>query len=100
MIKNEDILKDIYSLKEEVYTSSLILEYISLKNKVNSSYYKDKINMMNYYKNCPTEGRDNSKYLEIKKELDNDPLLKNFELISYEVEDYLKEIKDLLIIGK
>lgn len=100
MIKNEDILKDIYSLKEEVFTSSLILEYLSLKNMVNSSYYKDKINKMNYYKNCPTHGESNSMYLKLKEELDNDPILKNFEITSHEVEDYLNEIKDLLVIGK
>lgn len=81
-------------------TSSLILEYISLKNMVNSAYYQDKINKMNYYKNCPSSGEDNSMYLKLKEELDNDPILKNFEIISHEVEDYLKEIKDQLIIGK
>lgn len=97
MIKNESILKDIYSIKEEVSSSSLILEYLSLKKLVNSSYYKDKINRMNYYKNCPTQGMDNSIYLELKKELDNDPLLSNYEVISNEVRDYLEEIKSQII---
>ena len=97
MIKNESILKDIYSIKEEVSSSSLILEYLSLKKLVNSSYYKDKINKMNFYKNCPTSGRDNSEFLSLKKELDNDPLLNNYELVSNEVRDYLNEIKELII---
>ncbi len=97
MIKNESILKDIYSIKEEVSSSSLILEYLSLKKLVNSSYYKDKINKMNFYKNCPTSGMDNSEYLTLKKELDNDPLLNNYEVLSNEVRDYLNEIKELII---
>ena len=97
MIKNESILKDIYSIKEEVSSSSLILEYLSLKKLVNSSYYKDKINKMNFYKNCPTMGRDNKEYLNLKKELDNDPLLSNYELVSNEVKNYLEEIKDQII---
>ena len=97
MIKNESILKDIYSIKEEVSSSSLILEYLSLKKIVNSSYYKDKINKMNFYKNCPTTGRDNKEYLSLKKELDNDPLLSNYELVSNEVKEYLEEIKDQII---
>ena len=97
MIKNESILKDIYSIKEEVSSSSLILEYLSLKKIVNSSYYKDKINKMNFYKNCPTMGRDNKEYLSLKKELDNDPLLSNYELVSHEVKNYLEEIKDQII---
>ena len=97
MIKNESILKDIYSIKEEVSSSSLILEYLSLKKIVNSSYYKDKINKMNFYKNCPSQGKDNKEYLSLKKELDNDPLLSNYELVSNEVKNYLEEIKDQII---
>ena len=97
MIKNESILKDIYSIKEEVSSSSLILEYLSLKKLVNSSYYKDKINKMNFYKNCPSMEKDNSEYLTLKKELDKDLILSNYESISYEVRDYLNEIKELII---
>ena len=42
-------------------------------------------------------GRDNKEYLSLKKELDNDPLLSNYELVSNEVKDYLEEIKDQII---
>lgn len=100
MIDNKLIEKDILDIKEYLLDSSLIKEYLNLKNIVNNEYYKNKINEMNYYKKCSKNKEDNNKYLEIKKELEEDPILNNFELIQKEVNELLNEIKDLILIGK
>ncbi len=94
---NENIKNDILSLKEEVNSSSLILEYKKLKEIINSPYYQNKVNEMNYYKTNKLE--TSSKYLELKKELENDVNINNYRILEKEVNDYLLEIKNLLVIG-
>lgn len=100
MINNELIEKDILDIKNYLLNSSLIKEYLNLKNIVNNQYYKNKINEMNFYKKCSKNINDNKEYLKIKKELEEDPILNNFESIQKEVNDLLNEIKDSIIIGK
>lgn len=94
---NQNIKDDILNLKEEVQSSSLILEYKKVKEIVNSSYYKNKINEMNFYKSNNKE--DSKEYLKLKEELDNDIFISNYRLLEKEVNDYLLEIKNLLLLG-
>ncbi len=94
---NQNIKDDILKLKEEVQSSSLILEYKKVKEIVNSSYYKNKINEMNFYKSNNKE--DSKEYLKLKEELDNDIFISNYRLLEKEVNDYLLEIKNLLLLG-
>lgn len=94
---NQNIKDDILKLKEEVQSSSLILEYKKVKEIVNSSYYKNKINEMNFYKSNNKE--DSKEYLKLKEELDYDIFISNYRLLEKEVNNYLLEIKNLLVLG-
>ena len=90
----------LFSLKEELYSLPLIKEFLKIKQEIN-----DNERLLNFDKNIKRlqhqSCKNNDKlakeeYLKLKEEFDNDPLIVNYQILYEEVNNLLKEIKQIL----
>ena len=90
----------LFSLKEELYSLPLIKEFLKIKQEINDnerlSNLDKNIKRLQHqsYKNNDKAAKE--KYLKLKEEFDNDPLVVNYQILYEEVNDLLKEIKQIL----
>lgn len=92
-----DIEDLIIKLKEEIYKEPLINEYLRLKEAIkNNKEINKKILELQFLKKCNPTIEEKNRYYEIKKELDNNPLISNYKNIEKEVNIYKNEIKEIL----
>ena len=87
-MNNIDVL--IAKLKEEIYKDPLIKEYFRLKEA------NKKILELMFLKKCNPVNEEKERYYKIKNELDKNPLVYNFKIVEEEVNNYKKEIKEIL----
>lgn len=94
---NDLIRSDLKTIKELIREEELVKEYVKVKSQIDSSpYIKSLKNEMKFYKKCEMDDQERENYYIIKKKLDNDPLLSNFEDLKKEVEQFKREIKEIL----
>lgn len=94
-MNNIDVL--IAKLKEEIYKDPLINEYFRLKEAIkNNEEINKKILELLFLKKCNPVNEEKERYYKIKNELDKNPLFYNFKIVEEEVNNYKKEIKEIL----
>ena len=90
----------LFSLKEELYSLPLIKEFLKIKQEINdnerlSNLDKD-IKRLQHLSCKNNDKVAKEKYLKLKEEFDNDPLIVNYQILYEEVNNLLKEIKQIL----
>ncbi len=94
-MNNLDIL--ISNLKEEILKEPLIKEYLRLKEIIkNNEEINKKILELQYLTKCNASEEEQKRYYEIKKELEENPLIHNYKIVEEEVKNYKEEIKNIL----
>ena len=94
---NDLIRSDLETIKELIHEEELVKEYVKVKSQINSSpYIKSLKNEMKFYKKCEMNDEERENYYNTKNKLDSDPLLSNFENLKKEVEQFKREIKEIL----
>ena len=90
----------LFSLKEELYSLPLIKEFLKIKQEINDNERLsnlDKNIKRLQQKRCKNNDKAaKEKYLKLKEEFDNDPLVVNYQILYEEVNNLLKEIKQIL----
>ncbi|MBQ9266390.1 MAG: YlbF family regulator [Bacilli bacterium] len=94
---NDLIRSDLKTIKELICEEELVKEYVKVKSQIDSSpYIKSLKNEMKFYKKCEMNDEERENYYNTKNKLDSDPLLSNFENLKKEVEQFKREIKEIL----
>ena len=90
----------LFSLKEELYSLPLIKEFLKIKQEINDNERLSNLdkNIKRLQHQCCKNNDKLAKeeYLKLKEEFDNDPLVVNYQILYEEVNDLLKEIKQIL----
>ena len=97
-MNNIDVL--IAKLKEEIYKDPLIKEYFTMHPDFDCTCTNEEINKkileLLFLKKCNPVNEEKERYYKIKNELDKNPLVYNFKIVEEEVNNYKKEIKEIL----
>lgn len=90
----------LFSLKEELYSLPLIKEFLKIKQEINDnerlSHLDKNIKRLQHQICKNNDKAAKEKYLKLKEEFDNDPLVVNYQILYEEVNNLLKEIKQIL----
>lgn len=90
----------LFSLKEELYSLPLIKEFLKIKQEINDnerlSNLDKNIKRLQHLSCKNNDKAAKEKYLKLKEEFDNDPLIVNYQILYEEVNNLLKEIKQIL----
>ena len=90
----------LFSLKEELYTIPLIKKLMKIKQEINDNERLsnlDKNIKRLQHQSCKNNDKAAKEaYLKLKEEFDNDPLIVNYQILYEEVNNLLKEIKQIL----
>ena len=90
----------LFSLKEELYSLPLIKEFLKIKQEINDNERLsnlDKNIKRLQHQSCKNNDKTAKEtYLKLKEEFDNDPLVVNYQILYEEVNNLLKEIKQIL----
>ena len=93
-----DSIKIAKELNEILKNHPLIIEFKKVENEfLTSKYLLNLKNEINYYKKCTMSNEDREKYLQLKKEYDNNPLVINYKQLKEEVDDFKKEIVEYIL---
>lgn len=94
---NKNLSNDIKNINSYLRKNSLVQEYENLKSAVSNSQELNLIlGEMKILKKCSMTEEEKTKYSNLKKEYDLNPLVQNFKQIEKELKELEEEIKNNL----
>lgn len=94
---NKNLSNDIKNINSYLGKNSLVQEYENLKSAISNSQELNLIlGEMKILKKCSMTEEEKTKYFNLKKEYDLNPLVQNFKQIEKELKELEEEIKNNL----
>lgn len=94
---NKNLSNDIKNINSYLRKNSLVQEYENLKSAISNSQELNLIlGEMKILKKCSMTEEEKTKYSNLKKEYDLNPLVQNFKQIEKELKELEEEIKNNL----